>query len=90
MVALISAKAWKDLAIHLKMDVSVFQSLSDEKCVKKLDQHFKMEDTPNYHSFLLKRYNKFLFLRVIGYHSVHMYCMQIIIMALIRFILLQR
>jgi hypothetical protein len=39
-------------------------------------------------SFLLKRYNKFLFLRVIGYHSVHMYCMQIIIMGLIRTILI--
>ena len=39
-------------------------------------------------SFLLKRYNKFLFLRVIGYHSVHMYCIQIIIMGLIRSILI--
>ena len=39
-------------------------------------------------SFLLKRYNIFSFLRVIGYHSVHMYCMQIIVMSLIRFILI--
>jgi fucose 4-O-acetylase-like acetyltransferase len=40
-------------------------------------------------SFLLKRYNKFPFLRVIGYHSVHMYCMQIIIMALVRLLLMK-
>lgn len=40
-------------------------------------------------SFLLKRYNKFSFLRVIGYHSVHMYCMQIIIMAMVRLVLMK-
>ena len=39
-------------------------------------------------SFLLKRYNVFSFLRVIGYHSVHMYCMQIIIMGILRILLI--
>jgi hypothetical protein len=37
-------------------------------------------------SFTLKKYNKFKFLRVVGYNSVHIYCMQIIVMSVFRMI----
>jgi fucose 4-O-acetylase-like acetyltransferase len=35
-------------------------------------------------SFLLKKYDAFKFLRVIGYNSVHIYCLQIIVMSISR------
>ena len=38
-------------------------------------------------SFLLQRYNKLNFLRVIGYHSLYIYCMQIIVMTVSRIVL---
>lgn len=37
-------------------------------------------------SFSLKKYNKARFLRVVGYNSVHIYCMQIIAMSVARLI----
>jgi len=39
-------------------------------------------------SFLLGRYNIMGYLRIIGYHSIHIYCMQIILMAATRTLLL--
>ncbi|GAA4089451.1 hypothetical protein GCM10022392_08470 [Mucilaginibacter panaciglaebae] len=38
-------------------------------------------------SFLLQKYNALRFLRVIGFHSLYIYCMQIIIMTMARVIL---
>lgn len=38
-------------------------------------------------SFLLQKYNALRFLRVIGFHSLYIYCMQIIVMTLARVIL---
>lgn len=38
-------------------------------------------------SFLLQRYKKFTFLRIVGYHSLFVYCMQIIVMTLARTVL---
>lgn len=38
-------------------------------------------------SFLLQKYNALKFLRVIGFHSLYIYCMQIIIMTMARVIL---
>ena len=35
-------------------------------------------------SFTLKKYDKLSFLRVVGYNSVHIYCLQIIVMAVAR------
>lgn len=40
-------------------------------------------------SFLLGKYNLLGYLRIIGYHSIHIYCMQIILMASTRTILLR-
>lgn len=40
-------------------------------------------------SFLLGKYNLAGYLRIIGYHSIHIYCMQIILMAATRTILLK-
>jgi len=40
-------------------------------------------------SFLLGKYNLAGYLRIIGYHSIHIYCMQIILMAATRTILLR-
>ncbi len=40
-------------------------------------------------SFLLGKYNMAGYLRIIGYHSIHIYCMQIILMAATRTILLR-
>jgi len=40
-------------------------------------------------SFLLGKYNLVGYLRIIGYHSIHIYCMQIILMASTRTILLR-
>lgn len=40
-------------------------------------------------SFLLDKYNMAGYLRIIGYHSIHIYCMQIIIMAATRTVLLK-
>ena len=42
----------------LKMDVGSFQWLSDEKCIKKLDEHRKIEDISNCQSFLLNSFMK--------------------------------
>jgi uncharacterized membrane protein YcfT len=39
-------------------------------------------------SFLLGKYNLLGYLRIIGYHSIHIYCMQIILMAATRTLLL--
>src|SRR3979411_1398693 len=39
-------------------------------------------------SFLLQKYNALKFLRVIGFHSLDIYCMQIIAMTIARVILL--
>lgn len=39
-------------------------------------------------SFLLQKYNALRFLRVIGFHSLYIYCMQIIIMTITRTVLL--
>jgi fucose 4-O-acetylase-like acetyltransferase len=39
-------------------------------------------------SFLLGKYNIMGYLRIIGYHSIHIYCMQIILMAATRTLLL--
>ena len=39
-------------------------------------------------SFLLGKYNLLGYLRIIGYHSIHIYCMQIILMASTRTVLL--
>ncbi len=39
-------------------------------------------------SFLLQKYNALRFLRVIGFHSLYIYCMQIIVMTITRTILL--
>ena len=39
-------------------------------------------------SFLLGKYNLLGYLRIIGYHSIHIYCMQIILMASTRIVLL--
>jgi len=38
-------------------------------------------------SFLLQKYNKLRFLRVIGFHSLYIYCMQIIVMTVARVVL---
>jgi len=38
-------------------------------------------------SFLLQKYNALRFLRVIGFHSLYIYCMQIIIMTIARIVL---
>jgi fucose 4-O-acetylase-like acetyltransferase len=38
-------------------------------------------------SFLLQKYNALRFLRVIGFHSLYIYCMQIIVMTIMRLIL---
>jgi fucose 4-O-acetylase-like acetyltransferase len=38
-------------------------------------------------SFLLQKYNALRFLRIIGFHSLYIYCMQIIVMTLARVIL---
>lgn len=38
-------------------------------------------------SFLLQKYNAFKFLRVIGFHSLFIYCMQIIVMTIARVVL---
>lgn len=40
-------------------------------------------------SFILGRYNVLGYLRIIGYHSIHIYCMQIILMASTRTFLLR-
>ena len=40
-------------------------------------------------SFLLGKYNLMGYLRIIGYHSIHIYCMQIILMAATRTLLLR-
>ncbi len=40
-------------------------------------------------SFTLKKYEKFSFLRVLGYNSVHIYCMQIIVMAIFRLLFIK-
>lgn len=40
-------------------------------------------------SFLLGKYNLVGYLRIIGYHSIHIYCMQIILMAATRTLLLR-
>lgn len=40
-------------------------------------------------SFILKSMKKLPILRVIGYHSVHIYCMQIIAMAAVKFLLIK-
>ena len=37
MVELISLKARNNLVVHLKMDISAFSLLSDEKCMEKMD-----------------------------------------------------
>ena len=37
-------------------------------------------------SFTLKKYNKLKFLRVVGYNSVHIYCLHIIVMSVFRMI----
>lgn len=39
-------------------------------------------------SFLLQKYNALRFLRVIGFHSLYIYCMQIIVMTIARTVLL--
>ncbi|MDB5110836.1 MAG: acyltransferase [Mucilaginibacter sp.] len=39
-------------------------------------------------SFLMQKYNVFKFLRVIGFHSLFIYCMQIIVMTIARVVLL--
>jgi len=38
-------------------------------------------------SFLLQKYNALRFLRVIGFHSLYIYCMQIIVMTMMRVVL---
>jgi uncharacterized membrane protein YcfT len=38
-------------------------------------------------SFLLQKYNLFKFLRVIGFHSLFIYCMQIIVMTISRVVM---
>jgi fucose 4-O-acetylase-like acetyltransferase len=40
-------------------------------------------------SFALKRKKLLSFLRVVGYHSVHIYCMQVIVIAISRFIFIK-
>jgi fucose 4-O-acetylase-like acetyltransferase len=39
-------------------------------------------------SFLIQKYNAFKFLRVIGFHSLFIYCMQIIVMTITRVVML--
>ena len=58
MVESISKTVCQNLLIHLQMDSSTFSSLSDEKCMKKLDKHFKLEDSSNYRATLVKIYMK--------------------------------
>jgi fucose 4-O-acetylase-like acetyltransferase len=38
-------------------------------------------------SFMLQKYNKLRFIRVIGFHSLYIYCMQIIVMTIARIVL---
>jgi fucose 4-O-acetylase-like acetyltransferase len=40
-------------------------------------------------SFLLARLNKMRFLKIVGFHSIHIYCMQIITMAMARMVLVK-
>jgi uncharacterized membrane protein len=40
-------------------------------------------------SFLLARLNKMGFLKIVGFHSIHIYCMQIIMMAVARMVLVK-
>lgn len=40
-------------------------------------------------SFLLARLNKMGFLKIVGFHSIHIYCMQIIMMAMARMVLVK-
>jgi len=40
-------------------------------------------------SFTLKKYNKLKFLRVVGYNSVHIYCLQIIVMSVSRMVFIK-
>ena len=58
MVDLISVQARQNLMVHLKMDINNFTYLSDEKCIKKLDKHFKLEDISNYRATLVKCHMK--------------------------------
>ena len=40
-------------------------------------------------SFTLKKYNKLKFIRVVGYNSVHIYCLQIIVMSVSRLVFIK-
>jgi fucose 4-O-acetylase-like acetyltransferase len=40
-------------------------------------------------SFTLKKYNKLKFIRIVGYNSVHIYCLQIIVMSVSRMIFIK-
>ena len=58
MVESITGTVKMTLLAHLQMDNETFSLLSDEKCMRKLDKHFKFEDCSNFRATLIKSYMK--------------------------------
>jgi hypothetical protein len=58
MVDSIAGTVRQNLLTHLQMDTETFLLLSDERCLKKLDKHFKYEDCSNFRANLIKSYMK--------------------------------
>jgi hypothetical protein len=58
MVESIAGPVRQNLLKHLQIENEAFLLLSDEKCIRKLDKHFKFEDCSNFRTNLVKSYMK--------------------------------